>query len=129
MSPVVPIQGKHVLLDIFDGNSEKLNDPEFIVNTLKEAAKAAGATVIKSDFVKFEPEGVTAFLILAESHISCHLWPKEGFGGFDFYTCGSCDPTKAMEYVIKAFDATVYECMVVDRGSIEGGSLAIGVRI
>lgn len=123
MESVVPIQGKHVVLDIFDGNSEKLNDPDFVVNALKEAAAITGATVLKEDFVKFEPEGVTAFLILAESHFSCHLWPTERFGAWDFYTCGNCDPTKAMEHIVKAFEATKYECMVIDRGTPTGSVL------
>ena len=29
---------------------------------------------------KFDPQGVTAVALLAESHISIHTWPENGYG-------------------------------------------------
>lgn len=117
---VVPISGKHVLLDIYGANKEKLNDPDFINQALKDAAAAAGATVVKGDFHKFDGEGVTAFLILSESHVSVHTWPSEGFAAFDIYTCGSCNPRAAAWVLGYAFQSEKFTIKEVERGSPDG---------
>jgi len=52
------------------------------------AAKAARATIMESAFHRFEPQGVSGTVILAESHISIHTWPEKGYAAMDFYTCG-----------------------------------------
>lgn len=31
--------------------------------------------------------GVTGFVMLAESHLSCHTFPETGFAAFDLYCC------------------------------------------
>lgn len=118
MAPVVPIQGSHILLDIYDGCSERLNDEKFVLETLVKAAKAAGATVLKSDYVKFPIEGVTAFCILSESHISCHTWPTQGFATFDVYTCGKTDVMMAVPIILEAFKISNYTCKNNTRGVI-----------
>lgn len=118
MTSVVPIQGSHILLDIFDGNSEKLNDALFILESLKSAAEAAGATVLKSEYVKFPVEGVTAFHILSESHISIHTWPSESFASIDIYTCGNTDVEKAIPVLLKCFDVTKYNVKKIERGML-----------
>ena len=114
---VVSIEGNHVVLDIYDGNEEKLNNPEYVVQALRDAAEATGATVLKSEFVKFEGEGVTAFLILSESHISIHSWPSEKFAAFDIYTCGNCRTENAIEILVEKFEATKFHMGVIKRGS------------
>lgn len=34
-----------------------------------------------------EPGGVTGFLLLSESHLSCHTFPEHQFAAFDLYCC------------------------------------------
>ena len=45
------------------------------------AAKAARATIMESAFHRFEPQGVSGTVILAESHLSIHTWPEKGLRG------------------------------------------------
>jgi S-adenosylmethionine decarboxylase len=33
------------------------------------------------------PGGVTGFLLLSESHVSCHTFPERRFAAFDLYCC------------------------------------------
>ena len=65
-------QGKHLLLELYRCDCEKLNDESFLRCTLNRAAKLANATVLNLISNKFEPQGVTAIALLAESHISIH---------------------------------------------------------
>jgi S-adenosylmethionine/arginine decarboxylase-like enzyme len=37
------------------------------------------ATVLALTVHRFEPQGVTAIALLAESHLSIHTWPEHGY--------------------------------------------------
>lgn len=113
---VVSTQGKHIVLDIFDGNRERLDDALFVVQTLEDAARTAGATVLKSDYVKFDGEGVTAFVILAESHTSCHSWPSEHFASFDIFTCGNTKVEDAVPVILERFESKIFSVKTIKRG-------------
>ena len=65
-------QSKHFLLELYKCDREKLNDESFLRCILNRAAKLANATVLNLISNKFEPQGVTAIGLLAESHISIH---------------------------------------------------------
>ena len=62
-------QSKHLLLELYRCDYEKLNDESYIRCVLNRAAKLANATVLNLISNKFEPQGVTAIALLAESHI------------------------------------------------------------
>ena len=79
------------------------------------AAKAANATIMESAFHRFEPQGVSGTVILAESHLSIHTWPEKGYAAMDFYTCGDhTDPWLACEY---AASALIAKSILHDRSS------------
>ena len=69
-------QSKHFLLELYRCDREKLNDESFLRCTLNRAAKLAKAKVLNLISNKFDPQGVTAIALLAESHISIHTWPE-----------------------------------------------------
>ena len=69
-------QSKHLLLELYKCDSEKLNDESFLRCILNRAAKLANATVLNLISNKFEPQGVTAIALLAESHI-CLLYTSD----------------------------------------------------
>ena len=83
-----------------------LSDIDGIAGMMIAAAKAARATVMESAFHRFEPQGVSGTVILAESHLSIHTWPEKGYAAMDFYTCGDhTDPWLACEHAAKALRA------------------------
>ena len=82
--------GVHLLVDLYDG--QNLNDTSHVETVLRNAAVAAGATVLSIDLHRFSPEGVSGVAILAESHISIHTWPKAGYAALDVFMCGDCNP-------------------------------------
>jgi len=97
--------GTHLLVDLW--GASRLDDPEHIDAALREAALAAGATILHSHFHHFSPNGgVSGVVILAESHISIHTWPERSFAAVDIFMCGACDPYLAIPVLQEAFSPT-----------------------
>ena len=109
-------QGKHLLLELYRCNYEKLNDESFLRCILNRAAKLANATVLNLISNKFEPQGVTAIALLAESHISIHTWPESNYSAVDIFTCGqNMMPEQASQYLIKSLMAEEHSLRVIAR--------------
>ena len=109
-------QSKHLLLELYKCDYEKLNDESFLRCSLNRAAKFAKATVLNLISNKFEPQGVTAIALLAESHISIHTWPESNYSAVDIFTCGqNMMPELASQYLIEAFKAEEHFLRVIER--------------
>ena len=90
--------GKHCILELYDCDPSKLDDETFLRHTITTAAQRAGATLLNLTTHRFEPQGVTGLALLAESHISIHTWPENGYAAVDVFTCGDHTmPEKACE--------------------------------
>ncbi|MDA9746247.1 adenosylmethionine decarboxylase [Prochlorococcus sp. AH-736-K20] len=109
-------KSKHLLLELYKCDYEKLNDESFLRCSLNRAAKFAKATVLNLISNKFEPQGVTAIALLAESHISIHTWPESNYSAVDIFTCGrNMSPELASQYLIRALKAEEHTLRVIDR--------------
>ena len=109
-------QSKHLLLELYRCDYEKLNDESFLRCTLNKAAKFANATVLNLISNKFEPQGVTAIALLAESHISIHTWPESNYSAIDIFTCGQkMLPEFACKYLIEALKAEEHSLRIIER--------------
>ena len=109
-------QSKHLLLELYRCDCEKLNDESFLRCTLNRAAKLANATVLNLISNKFEPQGVTVIALLAESHISIHTWPESNYSAVDIFTCGqNMMPELASQYLIESLKAKEHFLRVIKR--------------
>lgn len=102
--------GKHFILNLYECDPDLLDNIEYIKLTLEEAARRTGAKILQTIAHKFEPQGVTALVMLSESHISIHTWPELGKAACDIYTCGDCDPQIGGFYIRESLlsgDSTV----------------------
>ena len=109
-------KSKHFLLELYKCNYEKLNDESFLRCTLNNAAKLANATVLNLISNKFEPQGVTAIALLAESHLSIHTWPEAHYSAVDIFTCGqNMKPDISCKYLIQALMAKEHLLRVINR--------------
>ena len=109
-------QSKHFLLELYKCDYEELNDESFLRCTLNRAAKLAKATVLNLISNKFEPQGVTAIALLAESHISIHTWPESNYSAVDIFTCGqNMQPELASQYLIETLNAEEHFLRVLTR--------------
>jgi S-adenosylmethionine decarboxylase len=113
----VKFAGMHLLVDLWGASN--LTDPAMIDGALREAAEAAGATILHSHFHHFGPDGgVSGVLVLAESHISIHTWPERDFAAIDIFMCGACDPYLSLPALRNAFAPTSEQLGEQRRGLI-----------
>jgi len=79
--------GFEILANFIGCSAELLNDMEKIKSILLDVAGKAGFTQVGECFYKFEPQGVTGIVLLAESHLSVHTWPEFGSAAVDIFSC------------------------------------------
>ncbi|WP_087036852.1 adenosylmethionine decarboxylase [Thermococcus litoralis] len=109
--------GYHYVVEASGCDPEVLKDPNRIREIFLEAAKVGNMEVKASYFFRFSPTGVSGVVIVAESHISVHTWPEEGYAALDVYTCGEkADPEKAVDYILEKFKAQYAHVSEVKRG-------------
>lgn len=98
---------KHILFTIKGCKYELLDDELHIRNVLVNASQLAESTLLDISSHKFDPHGVTAIALLAESHISIHTWPELQMAVCDVFTCGEhTSPASAASYMYTAMEAT-----------------------
>ena len=109
--------GKHCVLELHDCPFHLLNDQAYVREAVTEASKQGMSTLLDIISTQFEPQGVTALGLLAESHISVHTWPEHGYGAVDIFTCGEhADPRRACHFMIERFQAGDYSLRILPRG-------------
>lgn len=75
-----------------------LDDAVALEAALHAAADAVGAQVRGRCVVQFVPHGVTAVLVLAESHVLVSTWPEHRLALVDILLCNpSMDPERAWQ--------------------------------
>ena len=68
-----------VTFKILRANSSKLNSQSITEELLYQIARIAQLTVLEKSIHLFQPQGISATLILSESHIAIHTWPETGY--------------------------------------------------
>ncbi len=95
--------GTHLIIDLW--GARRLDDLSHIEETLRECVRASGATLLHIHLHHFTPNsGVSGVAVLAESHISVHTWPENGFAAFDVFMCGDANPHRAVDVLKRAFE-------------------------
>ena len=109
--------GRHLIVEMWGVDPALLDDEGKLREVLIESAKRAGGRVIGVLFHKFEPQGVTGVVAIAESHISIHTWPEHGYAAMDIFTCGShVDPWEALDHSVKNLRPKAVNVFEVKRG-------------
>ena len=104
------------MLELYRCDCDKLNDESFLRCTLNNAAKLANAKVLNLISNKFEPQGVTAIALLAESHLSIHTWPESNYSAVDIFTCGQhMKPEISCKFLIESLMAKEHLLRVINR--------------
>ncbi len=120
--------GVHILMEFSDCSVETLDDLKRLEVVMEEAALASKATIIKSVFHQFAPQGVTGVVVVAESHLAIHTWPEHGYAAVDFFTCNtSMDYLKTYHYLVDKLHSKSPSYTTVKRGFIPQLKEADGV--
>ena len=111
------IMGRQIIAELWECNSNILNDLELVEQIFVDAARKAGAEIREVAFHQFAPQGVSGVVIISESHLTIHSFPEHGYASIDVYTCGDkVDPTIAVKYIAEALEAGISEKMEIPRG-------------
>ena len=109
--------GRHMLLELYDCNSEVLNSLQAVKNALVEAAQRAQATIVDVVFHEFSPFGISGVVVIAESHLSIHTWPEYRYAAIDIFSCGeTLKPAEAAAFLMEQFSAERSSAVEVHRG-------------
>lgn len=116
--------GEHVTIDGYGGNPEFLGSESFISSTLTELCDELRMHALIKPLVISAPDnhikdpgGWSGFLIIAESHISIHTFPKRRFLSADVYTCqNGIDTESVIEFFKKTFQLEEVETHFIKRG-------------
>ncbi|MBI4177540.1 MAG: adenosylmethionine decarboxylase [Candidatus Aenigmarchaeota archaeon] len=109
--------GSHLIAEFIDCGFGVLNDEKRIKEAMLNASAAAGFTVLDVSVKKFDPQGVTAILLLSESHFSIHTWPELGYAAVDMFTCSkTCDPNEAFKVLVNYLKPKRYSTKEILRG-------------
>ena len=65
----------------------RLGDPRAVEAALLAGAEAVGCAVLSAHHQLFEPEGVTAIVIIGESHLLMSTYPELGVAPVNIQTC------------------------------------------
>jgi len=87
------------------------------MTALERACEVSGATIVDRSGHHFSPYGVTAVVIIAESHLAAHTWPEFRFVALDVFTCGTTvDPRAAFDLLRNELGASRIEVREFVRG-------------
>jgi len=113
--------GRHVILELHDCDRKRLSNCEFLRETLLEACRRAGATILGNSFHVFSPyDGVSGVIIIAESHLSIHTWPEYSYAAVDIFACGdSLHPERAVELMVQELRAGNHSVTEIKRGILK----------
>ena len=119
-----PHFGEHFMLDGYGGDEKSLDDREIVFHCLNELPEKLGMHKLSEPLVYFasgndgkDPGGWSGFVVIEESHISIHTFPKRGFVSIDAYTCqNGMDSVFVEKYFTDAFALKDAETNFVVRG-------------
>ena len=111
------ILGKHLIVEYTGCDRSILDNIESLEQSLCEAVRRAGATIVNCTFHRYNPQGVSGVVVIAESHMSIHTWPEYGYAAVDFFTCGDeCNPNLAHEFMTRALGSENASVKEMPRG-------------
>jgi len=117
--------GTHYMLDGYGANPEILKYKAFLKKMLTSLVAEMHMHTITDPVVvevgeknTKDPGGVSGFVMIAESHISFHTFPKRGFVTIDVYTCqNNLDTDTLTKKLTDSFSLQDVDAQVIARGT------------
>jgi S-adenosylmethionine decarboxylase len=116
------LRSGYSLLRAFQVLTEEMQPPlsEEVRRVLDELPEEMEMTKVLPPFVySYGPEGedgVTGVVIIAESHIAIHTFPKKRFLSIDIFSCKAFDMAQVLRKLTAVFEIGRYETYMINRG-------------
>jgi S-adenosylmethionine decarboxylase len=117
--------GLHFTLDGYGGAPERLGDAEVVRAWLDELPEVLGMNkLIRPCLIEVgaqnekDPGGITGFVLIAQSHLSVHTFPRRRFVSADIFTCQDhMDQERIRQSLIATFMLGDVETNFIERGT------------
>ncbi len=117
--------GEHVTIDGYKGSFNLLDSKDIVLKALQELPSLLDMHVLAPAQVFYaagndskDPGGWSGYVIIMESHISIHTFPKRGFLSADVYTCkNGLDVAKIEAFFKERFGLQEIEKNLIQRGA------------
>lgn len=86
-----------ITIKVSEVDSALLNDADELQKMLRNVTELAGLHSLESVMHQFSPQGISAALLLSESHIAIHTWPESGVAYIAMTTCKMLDDDKLQQ--------------------------------
>jgi len=112
----------HLVIDGYGGDIDKMWDEDLVRDFLYQYPESLDMTritepnVLRYDAPKSEDSGVSGFVIIAESHISIHTFPRKDYINIDIFSCRPFDHDRALKDVKDLFALTEVKTWLLNRG-------------
>ena len=112
----------HLVIDGYGGDIDKMWDEDLVRDFLYRYPESLGMTriteprVLRYEAPKSEDSGVSGFVIIAESHISIHTFPRKDYINIDIFSCRPFDHERALEDVKDLFGLAEVNTWLLNRG-------------
>ena len=118
--------GMHLMLDAYGASFKELDDMKLIYKFLYRVPGKIRMTRLSTPLVVnadetatgHDPGGISGVVLVNESHISIHTFPKRGFFTLDVYSCSNFEDRvgSLMKYIKKTFPYKKKSLQIVERG-------------
>ena len=121
---VIEMAWHHLMLDLYGCRPEALADKGLVRRVFEELSRILKLKMITEPVITYysgessspSGEGVSGFVIVAESHLSIHTDLRTGFASIDVYSCKEFDSEVVERYLIEVFGAERVERRFFLRG-------------
>ncbi|NOT35628.1 MAG: S-adenosylmethionine decarboxylase proenzyme [Candidatus Eisenbacteria bacterium] len=113
--------GPHLVFDAYGCPPDRLGDLQGLYGLLDGLPERIQMTKIMPPYVFRHAgapgmEGLSGFVLIAESHISIHTFPKRKFINVDIFSCNDFDVEDALRELTGAFSPRRVDWRLLDRG-------------
>lgn len=116
--------GEHLTIDGYGGDPSLLNDRALVESSLAALCNLLGMHALLGphvieapDNLLKDPGGWSGFLIISESHLSIHTFPRRRFLSADVYSCqNGIDEFTVRKFFSDTFELSEMEVNFIRRG-------------
>lgn len=83
------ILARQLAVDMYGCKTSRLNDLDFVKETITKAIETSGLTHLDTNIQILEDAQLTALTLLHEGHISIHTYPNLGYAAVDIFICST----------------------------------------
>ncbi len=116
--------GPHLMLELYNCDVRALGSQKLIYDTLDKLPEMIGMHKISAPQImpyqgkpdSFDKGGISAFVLIAESHITIHTFLEQRYATIDIFSCKDFDHEKATAHFKRVFRAGKVEKNLLNRG-------------